>query len=218
MIITEFYARLDDISPSFRSNIDMVTHLLCKHQGRILRDSGEPYLEHCYDVMAQLLEIGINREIGMDEDVIAAGGLHDIVEDTGLNLDIIAECFNQRTAFLVDSCSKRPKEYFRKKKDRLADLHQRIIAAAQMPNGYPVIFIRGGCRYHNLLTLHNLFKDRPKQLRVSRETLRVYVPLFRYRAKAWVPRVLHPWLNEYAYKMERLAQIILYHNPLRSQT
>ena len=94
MTITEFFARLDDAPEALRADICLVAHLVSKYQGRDFRDSGEPYLEHVFDVMWQLMEMQMPNE------VIAAGGLHDLLEDTAVTAEILVRDFHPRVIFL----------------------------------------------------------------------------------------------------------------------
>lgn len=66
------------------------------HEGQRRKNSDIPYFSHCASV-ARLLE-----QAGFDEDVVAAGALHDTVEDTGVSLEAIGQAFNERVQRLVD--------------------------------------------------------------------------------------------------------------------
>lgn len=205
MTITEFFARLDDIPSSLRAYICLTAHVVAKYQGRQYRDSGEPYLEHVFDVMWQLMGMK------MDDEVIIAGGLHDLIEDTSLTAEVLAEHFGQRVAFLIEGVSKKPKELFPDKQARLEEFHQRLVTCARVD--FAVLFIRFADRLHNLVTLHGLNHDPLKQQRIAQETLDFYLPLVRGEAKILVPKSLHRFLNLYAWKMEHSAKVFLVKAP-----
>ena len=80
------------------------------HEGQ-LRLSGEPYIIHSIQVA------GILAELHMDPDTIATGFLHDVVEDTEIELDEIAERFSETVAFLVDGVTKLGKLKFQSKQE-----------------------------------------------------------------------------------------------------
>jgi len=203
MTITQFFAKCDHLSPELASKLFYAAHMVSKYQGRQHRDSGEPYLEHVFDVAYQMIEIGL------DDDVIVAACLHDIVEDTEVQIETIRDFFGEEVAFYVAAVTKGPKDKFPKGKEtRLDDLHNRIIEMARIRFG--VIFIRCGCRLHNLVTLHGLSNDPSKQLRVSQETIDFYVlELLEKEARSIVPEKYHPWLDKYAGKMRHLAMAYL---------
>lgn len=202
MTITEFFAKCDDLKPELAAKLFCATHMVCKYQGRQHRDSGEPYLEHVFDVTYQMMEIGL------DDNTVISACLHDIVEDTNVTIEIIHTSFGEEVAFDVEGVTKGPKENFPNKEARLDDLHRRIIEYARRRFG--VIFIRCGDRLHNLVTLHGLFDDPDKQLRIAQETIDYYVErLLEKEARDIVPEKYHPWLDKYAGKMRHLAMAYL---------
>lgn len=202
MIISEFFARLENLSRDLHADISCTVHVISRHHREKVRESGEPYLEHPLDVMSQLIEIDPD-----DHEAIVAGGLHDLVEDTDISPEVIANHFGDRVIFMVMGCTKKPKELFPNKEARLDDLHQTIITAAQVE--YKVIFIRCADRLHNLVTLHGLSHDPEKQLRVAQETLGFYIPLLENDARLWVPEKFHPVLDQYAHRMRHHAMAYL---------
>lgn len=199
MTVIEFLASLHDISSDLRAKINLVLHLIAVYQGRELRDSGEPVLEHPCDVMRQLMDMG------MPDDVIIAGGLHDMIEDTSMPVEVLTEHFGEPVATRVRAVSKKDKSLFTSKEERLAEMHSRWIAEAM--EDFYVIFVKIADRLHNLETLHGLErKDPTKVERIARETLEFYVLFLRGQAKQIVPPELHRYLDQYADKMEFLAR------------
>ena len=198
MIVSQFFKRLENLPRGLWADIGCTVHVISKYHDRQLRDSGEPYLEHPLDVMYQLYKIDPN-----DYEAIVAAGCHDLIEDTDANPDDIANYFGERVISLVLGCSKKPKELFPNKVARLDDLHQTIINAAKID--YKVIFIRCGCRLHNLVTLHGLGHDPEKQIRIATETMTFYIPLLKNDARLWVPDKFHPVLDLYVHRMKHHA-------------
>ncbi|HSJ27635.1 MAG TPA: bifunctional (p)ppGpp synthetase/guanosine-3',5'-bis(diphosphate) 3'-pyrophosphohydrolase [Acidimicrobiia bacterium] len=136
------------------------------HEGQT-RKSGEPYITHPVAVTAIL------AEYGMDEATLAAGFLHDTVEDTDIGLeDIVAE-FGQEVAFLIDGVTKLDRlEYDSPQQAQAATIRKMVVALAQDVR----VLISQLCdRLHNIRTVDALRRE--KQERVARETLDIYAPL-----------------------------------------
>jgi GTP diphosphokinase / guanosine-3',5'-bis(diphosphate) 3'-diphosphatase len=211
--IIEFHASLHGIERGLRADIEHVLHIISAHQGRELRESGEPLLEHPCDVMRQLLDHGFPNR------VVVAGGLHDILEDTAdeptpVTYETLIEEFGQEVAEMVWGVTKRPKAAFVTKDERLAEFHERF--RQMVRRIYYTVFIKVDDRLHNLWTLHGLErKDPAKVCRIATETLEFYVPYVRGEAKESVPSGLHPVLDRYADKMDLLAKssLIIISNP-----
>ncbi len=136
------------------------------HHGQI-RKSGEPYLIHPLEVA------GILAGLGLDDETIATGFLHDVVEDTHIDIDEIREHFGDQVAFLVDGVSKLSKvtvvDVARQKAESFRKM---IVAIARDPR---VILIKLADRLHNMRTLSHLSSD--KQYHISKETLDIYAPI-----------------------------------------
>src|SRR4051812_16084730 len=93
-----------------------------KHEGQ-KRASGEPYFLHCFAVATIL------SSLNADPDMVAAGLLHDTVEDTGVTLDELATRFNPSVANLVDAVTKLGKLNFTSKEERQAENFRRMFLA-----------------------------------------------------------------------------------------
>jgi GTP pyrophosphokinase len=143
------------------------------------RDSGVPYIQHPLSV-AYLL-----ADIGMGPDTIAAGLLHDVVEDTGISLDQLAETFNPDIAALVDGVTKLEQMEKRRVDDRFANengggsvdqeaesLRKMFVAMAE---DIRVVIIKLADRLHNMRTLDPLDEERRKAF--ARETQEIFAPL-----------------------------------------
>jgi guanosine-3',5'-bis(diphosphate) 3'-pyrophosphohydrolase len=137
-----------------------------KHEGQ-KRASGEPYIGHPLEV-AQVL-----AELKMDATAIAAGLLHDAVEDTDVTAADIAKRFGEQVAHIVEGVTKLDKIKFANREDHQAENIRKMLLA--MVTDLRVVIIKLADRLHNMRTLEHLRPD--KQKRIARETLDVYAPL-----------------------------------------
>jgi GTP pyrophosphokinase len=137
-----------------------------QHAGQV-RASGEPYIIHPLEV-AQVL-----AELRMDATAIAAGLLHDAVEDTDVNTPEIARRFGEQVAHIVDGVTKLDKIKFANREDHQAENIRKMLLA--MVTDVRVVIIKLADRLHNMRTLQHLKPE--KQQRIARETLDIYAPL-----------------------------------------
>lgn len=137
------------------------------HTGQT-RKSGEPYIIHplCVAIILSKLK--------MDKETIEAALLHDVVEDTGMTNEELADIFGEDVAQLVDGVTKLtrlPKEYD-VEEVQAANLRKMFLAMAK---DIRVIIIKLADRLHNLRTLQ--YQPPEKQIKIARETIEIYAPL-----------------------------------------
>lgn len=130
------------------------------------RKSGEPYFIHPAAVGKHL------AELGMDSATIAAGLLHDAIEDTGLEAEAIREKFGSEVAFLVEGVTKLGRHKYRGAERHAESLRRLLVATSA---DVRVLIIKLCDRYHNMTTLEHV--PAHKQKRIALETLEIYTPL-----------------------------------------
>lgn len=136
------------------------------HKGQ-KRASGEPYIEHC-------LNVGfILAEQHLDGDTVAAGLLHDVVEDCKVSIDEIAREFSPEISALVDGVTKLGHFHYKSKTEEQADYFRKMLIS--MANDIRVIIIKLADRLHNMRTLEYLPHD--KQIEIATETREIFAPL-----------------------------------------
>jgi len=136
------------------------------HQGQARR-SGDPYLSHPMEVAAIL------TELKMDVRSIAAGFLHDAIEDTQTTMKEVRTVFGDEIADLVDGVTKLSKLPFSTREDRQAESFRKMLLA--MAKDIRVIMIKLADRLHNMRTLDPL--PEAKRRLIANETLEIYAPL-----------------------------------------
>ena len=137
-----------------------------QHEGQ-RRASGEPYIIHPLEV-CQIL-----ADLRMDSTAIAAGLLHDAVEDTDVTSPEIAKRFNEQVAHIVEGVTKLDKIKFANREDHQAENIRKMLLA--MVTDVRVVIIKLADRLHNMRTLEHLKPE--KQQKIARETLDIYAPL-----------------------------------------
>ena len=136
------------------------------HEGQT-RKSGEPYFTHALTV-AEILS-----ELRLDVDTIAAGLLHDVVEDTVISLADLRAEFGDEVALLVDGVTKISEIRYENPEAQQAENYRKFLLT--ISKDVRVILIKLADRLHNMRTLEALEPDRRQA--IAQETLNVYAPL-----------------------------------------
>jgi GTP pyrophosphokinase len=171
------------------------------HAGQV-RESGEPYANHPLEV-AQIL-----TKLKLDVPSIAAGLLHDTIEDTGYTQDRIAREFTEEIARLVEGVTKISKIPFRSQEEKQAENFRKMILF--MSDDIRVVLIKLADRLHNMRTLEHLPEE--KRQRIAQETHDIYAPLANRLGIGWMKaeledhclRYLHA--DAYAGLIKKVAQ------------
>ena len=136
------------------------------HEGQT-RASGESYIEHPLAV-AEIL-----ADLEMDRATVAAALLHDVVEDTVVTSEEVADNFGTEIATLVDGVTKLTRIPYQSKEDAQVENLRKMFMA--MAKDIRVIIIKLADRLHNMRTLSSL--SPAKQQQISRETVEIYAPI-----------------------------------------
>jgi GTP pyrophosphokinase len=137
-----------------------------EHKGQI-RHSGEPYLVHPLEVADFL------AEMKLDVAAVAAGLLHDVVEDTLTTPERIEELFGKEIAHIVEGVTKIGAIPFSSSEERQAENFRKMLLA--MVDDIRVILVKLADRLHNMRTLHHLPEER--RIKIAQETLDIYAPI-----------------------------------------
>jgi GTP diphosphokinase / guanosine-3',5'-bis(diphosphate) 3'-diphosphatase len=138
-----------------------------KHHAGQTRASGEPYLVHPLEVALVL------AEMKMDPVAIAAGLLHDSVEDTSVTIVDIRKEFGEQVAHIVEGVTKISQIDFATREEQQAENLRKMMLA--MVDDIRVILIKLADRLHNMRTLEHLPPERQRS--IAKETLEIYGPI-----------------------------------------
>ena len=136
------------------------------HRGQ-LRKSGEPYFIHPINVALIL------ARLGMDEETLIGGLLHDVVEDTEYTREELVEDFNEDIALLVDGVTKLGTIKFESKEEVQAENFRKMFLA--MSKDIRVLIIKLADRLHNMRTIEYMKPEKIEEK--CKETLEIYAPL-----------------------------------------
>ncbi len=166
MDVKEIIKRMD--SPS-KEDIELVnkafTFAKNAHEGHT-RYSGEPYFVHLFETAKNL------AELGMGGTTIAAGLMHDTIEDVGASEETIEKEFGPEILFLIQGVTKLGKLKYQGAKRHTESLRKLFVAISQ---DIRVLIIKLTERLHNMKTLEHV--PAHKQKRIALETLEIYAPL-----------------------------------------
>lgn len=167
-MMEEFLDYLLSINPNY--DMDLIERAYKKaeqqHEGQ-MRKSGEPYLIHPVEV-AKIL-----AELGMDENTIVAGLLHDAVEDTPYTNEDVRRDFGDEVELLVDGVTKLKSLVYESKEERQAENLRKMFLA--MSKDIRVLIIKLADRLHNLRTINYMTEAKIREK--CMETLEIYAPL-----------------------------------------
>ncbi|HXY48951.1 MAG TPA: bifunctional (p)ppGpp synthetase/guanosine-3',5'-bis(diphosphate) 3'-pyrophosphohydrolase [Terriglobales bacterium] len=138
-----------------------------RHHAGQSRASGEPYLVHPLEVALVL------AEMKMDPIAVAAGLLHDSVEDTSVTVADIRQEFGEQVAHIVEGVTKISKIDFATREEQQAENLRKMMLA--MVDDIRVVLIKLADRLHNMRTLEHLPPER--QQKIAKETLEIYAPI-----------------------------------------
>lgn len=170
----KFQKMLEVLLGVCRKNLPSVNETLIKkafemsveaHKDEI-RASGEPYFTHPYEVALVVAE-----EFPLDDVTIVSSLLHDVIEDTDYNFDLISREFGKEVAEIVDGVTK-ISGIFRGHEITKAENYRKLLLS--MVKDVRVILVKFADRLHNMRTLEFVSPD--KQRRISQETLEIYAP------------------------------------------
>ncbi len=149
------------------------------HEGQV-RLSGEPYLSHPLEVA------GILADMKLDAVSVAAGLLHDVIEDTHATAQEIMEIFGEEITHIVNGVTKLSALSFGSSQARQAENIRKMILA--MADDIRVILIKLADRLHNMMTLK--FHSEHKRLEIAQETLDIYAPIAARLGIYWIKKEL----------------------------
>ncbi len=145
---------------------DAYEYAAVAHSGQTRR-TGEPYVTH------PLAVADILADMHMDHQSLAAAMLHDVIEDTGVEKNALADKFGDTVAELVDGVSKLTQFEFDTHAEKQAENFQKMALA--MARDLRVILVKLADRLHNMRTLGVLTPE--KRRRIAKETLEIYAPI-----------------------------------------
>ena len=152
------------LDPAWLESVYAVAETAHREQRRA---SGESYIEHPLAVAAIL------ADLEMDRQTIAAALLHDVVEDTLITSEEVAERFGDEIASLVDGVTKLTRIPYQTKEDAQVENLRKMFLA--MAKDIRVIIIKLADRLHNMRTLGSL--PPAKQQTIAQETIEIYAPI-----------------------------------------
>jgi GTP diphosphokinase / guanosine-3',5'-bis(diphosphate) 3'-diphosphatase len=217
---SEYAKRILELDP--RLDLDLVTraHAVAAeaHKGQV-RKSGDPYIVHA-EMVGEIL-----AQLKLDSSTVAAGLLHDVVEESDVGLNRLESEFGPEVAGLVDGVTKITGLKFESREREQAENFRKMLLS--VVKDVRVILIKLADRLHNMRTISHL---RPEQIeRISLETREIYAPLAGRFGMARIQRELEDlafrWLEPEAYgrlnealsatRLEREAYIEQISRPIR---
>ena len=143
-------------------------HISSQSHSSQVRSSGEPYFSHPLAVAEILIDYRL------DATSIITALLHDVVEDTNINLEFIEQKFGEEIANLVDGVTKLSKIESLSSSRKAAENFRKLLMA--MSQDIRVLLVKLADRLHNMQTIH-FIKSEEKRIRIANESLAIYAPL-----------------------------------------
>ncbi len=199
--INDIVDRVMEYNPG--ANVDIIERAYIYsarvHLGQ-MRLSGEPYLSHPLEVAAIL------SEMKLDEESIAAGLLHDVIEDTKATSEEIEDIFGHEIKHIVSGVTKLSKLPFSSSEARQAESIRKMLLA--MADDIRVILIKLADRLHNMKTLQ--FHKENKRRAIAKETLDIYAPISARLGIYWIKNELEDMSFRYLQpeEYERIERFI----------
>ena len=199
--ITDILDRISAYHPE--ANLDLVERAYVYsariHDGQV-RLSGEPYLSHPLEVA------GLLTQLKLDTISIAAGLLHDVLEDTGTTAEELTEMFGPQVTHIVVGVTKLSSLSFRSSEARQAESIRKMILA--MADDIRVILIKLCDRVHNMRTLR--FQKEHKQVRIAQETFDIYAPIANRLGIYWIKNELEDisFLYLFPHEYREIANLV----------
>ncbi len=156
------------------------------HQGQ-MRQTGEPYVQH------PLAVAGILTFLRLDVSAIAAGLLHDTLEDTLATREELEKEFGVDVARLVEGVTKIGQIPFKSYEEKQAENFRKMVLS--MADDIRVVFIKLADRLHNMQTLEGLPDEKRKK--ISQETMEIYAPLANRLGMSWIKQELEDLCFQY---------------------
>ncbi len=186
--IEQLESRVKSYNPE--ADLDLVrrAYLFSKkaHEGQT-RQSGEPYFQH------PLAVAGLLTALRSDVTAIAAGLLHDTLEDTLATPDELERQFGKDIVHLVDGVTKIGKIHFRSHEEKQAENFRKMVLS--MADDIRVVLIKLADRLHNMRTLEHLSESKHQQ--IAQETFEIYAPLANRLGIGWMKNELEDLCLKY---------------------
>jgi len=170
------------------------------HDGQV-RLSGEPYLSHPLEVA------GILADLKLDVVSVAAGLLHDVIEDTHATAEEIEQMFGREVRHIVSGVTKLSTLPFSSAQAREAESIRKMLLA--MADDIRVILIKLADRMHNMRTLQ-YHSSKVKQRKIAQETLDIYAPIASRLGIFWIKNELENIAFKYIHPedFERIESLV----------
>ncbi len=189
--LQELLDLLEKPSDEDRALVEKAYHFALEAHKKHVRMSGEPYFNHLYTTAHSL------AEFGMDAQTVAAGLLHDSIEDVGITPETIKKEFGKEILFLVEGVTKLGTIKYHGGERHAESLRRLFVATSQ---DIRVLIIKLLDRLHNMQTLS--FVPKEKQRRIAAETLEIYAPLADRLGISTLKRDLEDLAFPYVYPQE----------------